>query len=304
MPEKNQVNLKHKDRLFRFIFKDKKDLLSLYNAINDSNYTDENALIVNTMENVIYMSMQNDLSFLIYGMLNIYEHQSSWNPNMPLRDFLYTAEVLKGYLAEHDYDIYGSRLVPIPTPQSVVFYNGTKEEPERQTLKLSTSFQSKEKKGCMEYECLVLNINYGKNQELMEKCKPLMDYSILIEKIRCYEKRVKSIKQAVNLAIDDCIKEGVMSDFLKRNRGEVSDMILTEYDEQKHIENEKKWSFEEGERIGRKAGERLGRETGKNLVNELNQRLIEGGRMEDLKRACQETEYQKELLKEYGFNEE
>ena len=81
-------------------------------------------------------------------------------------------------------------------------------------------------------------------------------------------------------------------------------MILTEYDEQKHIENEKKWSFEEGERIGRKAGERLGRETGKNLVNELNQRLIEDGRMEDLKRACQETEYQKELLKEYGFNEE
>lgn len=73
-------------------------------------------------------------------------------------------------------------------------------------------------------------------------------------------------------------------------------MILTEYDEQKHIENEKKWSFEEGERYGR--------ETGKNLVNELNQRLIKDGRMEDLKRACKEAEYQKELLKEYGLNKE
>ena len=87
---------------------------------------------------------------------------------------------------------------------------------------------------------------------------------------------------------------------LKRTLGEVSNMILTEYDEQKHNENEKKWSFEEGERYGKETGKALG----KNLVNELNQRLIEDGRMEDLKRACQETEYQKELLKEYGFNEE
>ena len=291
MTETKKVNRQHKDRLFRFLFKEKKELLSLYNAVNGSDYTDEDALIVNTMENVIYMGMYNDLSFLIYGVLNLYEHQGSWNPNMPLRDLIYTVDLLKGYIEEHDYDIFGSRLIPIPTPQSIVFYNGTREEPERQILKLSDSFQSGEKKGCMEYECIVLNINYGKNQEIMEKCRTLKEYALLIAEIRKYEKEEKNIEKAVERAIDECIREGVLSDFLTKYRGEVTDMILTEYDEQKHIENEKRWSYEDG----RKEGE----QTGQERMNELNRRLMKDGRLDDLNRSFQDQEYQKKLLKEY-----
>ena len=125
------INTQHKDRLFCAIFRGKKELLSLYNAINETAYTDENALIVNTLDNAIYMTMKNDVSFLIYGVLNLYEHQSTWNPNMPLRDFLYVSQQIKKMVEEKGWDLYGSRLVKIPTPQAVVFYNGKekKEDP-------------------------------------------------------------------------------------------------------------------------------------------------------------------------------
>ena len=143
----------------------------------------------------------------------------------------------------------------------------------------------------MEYECIVLNINYGKNQEIMEKCRTLKEYAILIAEIRKYEKEEKNIEKAVERAIDDCIREGVLSDFLTKYRGEVTDMILTEYDEQKHIENEKRWSYEDG----RKEGE----QTGQERMNELNRRLMKDGRLDDLNRSFQDQEYQKKLLKEY-----
>ena len=176
------INTQHKDRLFCAIFRGKKELLSLYNAINETAYTDENALIVNTLDNAIYMTMKNDVSFLIYGVLNLYEHQSTWNPNMPLRDFLYVSQQIKKMVEEKGWDLYGSRLVKIPTPQAVVFYNGKRGQPERQILKLSDAFENQEKPGCMEFQCLVLNINYGQNRELMEKCKPLLDYAAFILK--------------------------------------------------------------------------------------------------------------------------
>ena len=157
---KNIINRKHKDRLFCSIFKEKKELLSLYNAINETNYTDEELLTVNTLDNAIYMTMKNDISFLIYGILNLYEHQSTWNPNMPLRDFLYVAQQIKIMIDENEWDIYGSKLVKIPTPQAIVFYNGKEYQPERQILKLSDAFEKMDRKGCMEFECVVLNLMY------------------------------------------------------------------------------------------------------------------------------------------------
>ncbi|MCI8745248.1 MAG: hypothetical protein HFI25_06185, partial [Lachnospiraceae bacterium] len=94
---RRKVNRKYKDVLFRFIFRDKKDLLSLYNAINGTDYKNPEELEINTLENVIYMKMKNDLSFLVGASMNLYEHQSTWNPNMPLRGLFYFAELYERY---------------------------------------------------------------------------------------------------------------------------------------------------------------------------------------------------------------
>ena len=313
------INTQHKDRLFCAIFRGKKELLSLYNAINETAYTDENALIVNTLDNAIYMTMKNDVSFLIYGVLNLYEHQSTWNPNMPLRDFLYVSQQIKKMVEEKGWDLYGSRLVKIPTPQAVVFYNGKRGQPERQILKLSDAFENQEKPGCMEFQCLVLNINYGQNRELMEKCKPLLDYAAFIDRIRHYEKQELNLENAVQQAIEECVKEDILAEYLRTYRSEVTNMILSEYDEQKHIENEKRWSYEDGREDGyadgredgyadgREDGYADGREDGYedggNKVSRLYELLILDGRREEMEMALTDRELRHQFMVEYKLIE-
>ena len=87
------INRQYKDRLFKRIFRDKKDLLELYNAMNDTNYSNPEEIEVNTLEGVVYMGMKNDVSFLFTEVLNLYEHQSTFNPNLPLRGLLYFAKL-------------------------------------------------------------------------------------------------------------------------------------------------------------------------------------------------------------------
>lgn len=289
MTQDVKVNRQHKDRLFHFIFNNPKELLSLYNAMNGTSYTNTNDLTINTMDDIIYLSMKNDVSFLIRGVLNLYEHQSTWNPNMPFRNLLYVGDLLKGYVAEHDFDIYGSRPITLPTPIAIVFYNGIEERPERSILKLSDLYEVKGKKGCLEFETLVLNINYGKNRELMEKCQILMEYSIFIDRIRSWKKKLMTMEEAVNKAIEECIRENILSNILKKHRNEVFDMILREYDEEAHIKKEKEWSREEGMVEGQKR------------ITSLYQKLLEEERMGDMQKALKDDAYQKQLLKEYGL---
>lgn len=103
-----KINRKYKDRLFRFVFRDKKDLLELYNAINGTDYHDAEELEVNTLEDVLYLGMKNDMSFLLDTSMSLYEHQSTWNENMPLRGLLYFAELYQRYLEENGYRLTGT----------------------------------------------------------------------------------------------------------------------------------------------------------------------------------------------------
>ncbi|WP_346708817.1 hypothetical protein [Massilistercora timonensis] len=120
------ANRNYKDRLFRFVFNNKKDLLDLYNAISGTDYNDPEELEVNTLENVLYLAMKNDLSFLIDAELNLYEHQSTYNPNMPMRGLLYFASVYNRHISSREINIYSSSPKEFPFPQHIVFYNGTK----------------------------------------------------------------------------------------------------------------------------------------------------------------------------------
>lgn len=224
-------NRKHKDELFRMVFSKKEDLLDLYNAINETNYKNVDDLEVNTLENVLYMTMKNDVSFMIECTMNLYEHQSSYNPNMPLRGMIYFARLYNKYVDQRKLNLYSSTLQKIPTPRFIVFYNGFKEEPDRKILKLSEAFLMK--KGCLECEATMLNINRGRNRILMERCRRLEEYSIFIDTVREHSFRdCISLEEAITLAIDECIEKGILPDVLKKQRAEVFAVILETFDKE------------------------------------------------------------------------
>lgn len=181
-----QVNRNYKDRLFRSIFREKKNLLSLYNAMNGSHYTDEEQLEIFTVEDVLYLNFKGDVSFLVDPCLYLYEHQSSYNPNMGVRGLLYFAQSYNKYMELHKLNRFGSKLLRLPKPIFVVFYNGTTWQGEETTIRLSDCFEDDGVEPCVEVVARMININYGKNKELMEHCKPLMDYAIFVKKVRDY----------------------------------------------------------------------------------------------------------------------
>ena len=183
-----KVNRKNKDRLFNFLFgqpENREWTLSLYNAVNDSHYTDETQITFNTLKDVLYIGMRNDTSFLISGVMNVYEHQSSYNPNMPVRQLEYVSRLFSGYINEHRLNKYGETLIKLPTPKLVVFYNGEKDSPDEYFLKLSDSFNPPPGvEADVEVKVRMLNINAGRNRKLMNACKPLEEYAWFVEAIR------------------------------------------------------------------------------------------------------------------------
>ena len=207
------ANRKFKDSLFRMVFKSKEDLLDLYNAINGTSYTNTEELEINTLENALYLTIKNDVSFMIGCTMNLYEHQSSYNPNMPLRGMVYFAQLFSKYTEQRKLNLFSTTIQKIPTPKFIVFYNGLQKEPDRKILRLSDAFQYEG--GCLECEATMLNINYGKNSELMDKCKRLEEYAIFIATVRKYaiDKNI-GLEFAISKAIDECLKKDVLRDIL------------------------------------------------------------------------------------------
>nr|WP_288885546.1 hypothetical protein [uncultured Blautia sp.] len=260
---KKQVNRNYKDSLFRMIFGNRKAALELYNAINHSNYQNPEQLEITTIEGAIYMGVKNDLSFLIDSVMNLYEAQSTRNPNMPLRGLIYFARVYQGYVEKRELDIYSGSRIKIPLPQYIVFYNGSQEEPDRREYRLSDAFERKQDSYCLECVATVLNINTGHNRQLMENCSLLWQYAFFVSKVRLYlERYPENLEGAVDMAVEECIEEDILADFLKKQRGEVKDVILTEYNAERHIKNEKKLSYEEGVKEGIEKGMEQGLEQG------------------------------------------
>ncbi len=246
--DKLRLNRQHKDRLFRYLFKDKKYLLELYNALHNSNYTDPEELEVVTMEEVIFMKMKNDLSFMIDSHLNLYEHQSTWNPNMPLRGLFYFSQQYEGLLGAGNANIYGKKRIELPTPAYIVFYNGSDMAEDRRNLCLSDSFSMGRGSGCLECTCEVININRGHNSELMDKCHRLWEYSEFVSEVEANIQTGMGRDEAIQSAIDRCIEQDILTDILKTEKSEVFHMIfLTEYDERKHL----RYTYEEGREEGR-----------------------------------------------------
>ena len=232
---KKKVHRQVKDKVFRFIFeKDKEALLQLYNALNETSYEDASQLQVVTLESAVYIVMKNDLAFILAGTLNLYEHQSTYNPNMPVRFLLYLGQEYQRIVEEAQQSLYGRRQITLPAPKCIVFYNGEQEIPEEQIIRLSDAYRDYDGEADVEVKVRLLNINYGHNKKLMESCKSLNEYAQFVELSRQQAKKKGNTKEVMREVIDYCIKNDILADFLKKYRGEVLGMILEEFDVEKY----------------------------------------------------------------------
>lgn len=245
------VNRKYKDTVFRMLFADKSNLLSLYNAMNGSDYHDPSKLQIITLENAIYIGMKNDLAFVIDTNLFLYEHQSTYNPNMPLRNLFYISSEYQKMVDSNK--LYSSTLLEIPAPHFVVFYNGTTKQEDRWYNYLSDSFHNFSGIPDLELKVVTLNINKGHNKKLMEQCQTLNEYAQYVEKVRTYAKE-NNLDNAVERAVNECIRDGILADFLTQNKSEVIAMSIFEYDE-KAV---RQVYYEDGLEAGRKDGIKTG----------------------------------------------
>ena len=260
MQESVTINRTYKDRLFKIIFEDKKELLSLYNALTGKNYQNPDELEINTIDDVIYMHLKNDMSFILDDWQNLFEQQSTFNPNQPLRGFFYFADLYKvKYFGKK---IYSTRLLKIPTPQYIVFYNGTANMPDKKELRLSDAFQQPTEQPDIEVVAHMLNINYGHNKELMDRCRKLKEYAQFIDIIRHYLKENEhwTNEQAISKAIDDCIQNNILRDILQKERLRVMASILSEFDEVGYKEMIRQEAYEDAYEEGHEAGLEEGRE--------------------------------------------
>ncbi len=280
------VNREYKSSVFKAFFSIKENCLALYNAVSGTDYPPDTDLQIETLENSIFMKIYNDVSFVISGTINLYEHQSTINPNMPLRDLFYITDMYKAIAMKQKNDLYGYDMIRLPNPTFMVFYNGQDEAPEKEILRLSDSFENKTENPGLELLVHFININFGHNEELMGKCKPLRDYAILNLRVRENLKTGMAIREAATEAVDSCIKDNVMRDFLIKEKAGVIEMHVLDFDEEKHDRLLKEY-----------AGERM-------RIKDLAQMLSRGGTEADLRRFHDATEEEIQMAKkELGLSD-
>ena len=261
-----KINKEYKDRLINFIFgreENKEWTLSLYNAVNGSDYKDASIIRFNTLKDVLFLGMRNDTSFMIADVMSVYEHQSTFNPNMPLRMLQYVGDLYAGYITENKFNKFGKTLIKLPTPKLVVFYNGEDETDDEVILELRDSFEKEtQEKADVNVRVRMLNVNYGKSTELLDACKPLAEYAWFINEIRKHQKSGININRAVDISITEMPEDYMIRDFLVIHRQEVQGMLDTEYNETEVMELFK----EDGRREG----------ANKHLVAQVCKKLAKG----------------------------
>lgn len=234
------VQSKVYDSLFIAVFgkdseRSKRWRLELYNALNNTNYKDPNALKLNTLENVLFIKMHNDVSFLIDSQLTLYEHQRTTNQNMPLRGFFYFAQLYHKYLIDAEEQLTTSKMIKIPNPNYIVFYNGDTNRDEDYEMRLSDAFMIEDKSGKFEWTERVLNINKDYNLSLQNKCKALYDYIQFTSRINENKEKGMTNEKAIDEAIDWASEQNLLEGFIKEQKAEVKMTLLTEFNEEASI---------------------------------------------------------------------
>lgn len=253
--EKARANLHYKDTVFRMLFLDKRRLLGLYNAVSGRSYTDSEKLRIVLLESAVYMGMRNDVAFIIDTRLCLFEHQATVNPNMPLRFLQYVSAEYEKLIVTNN--LHRRGLVKVLNPHFVVFYNGAEKCAERQELRLSAAYEMQEEEPELELRVQVLNINEGFNEELKKACLTLKEYMQYVDRVRGYAEEM-----SIDEAVDECIREGILKDFLLQNKAEVKRMSIFEYNEEDVRQILREEAYKEGLEKGIEEGIEKGIEEG------------------------------------------
>ena len=304
----------YRDRLFNFIFGNEEHpewTLSLYNAVNHTSYTDPSLIELTTIRETLYLGMHNDVSFLIASLMNLYEQQSSYNPNMPVRLLQYAGNMYERYIVGHRKNKYGRTLIQLPVPKLVVFYNGPDERPEAEDLNLSDAFPPELREASdIQVRVRMLNVNLGKSEGLLETCKPLAEYAWIVGAIRRNEKALKGavddsilLENAIDRAIDAIPDDFIIKRYLETHRAEVKGMLLTEYNEAQAMELFREEGRVEGRAEGRVEGRAEGRVEGRaegeDRLARLMKLLFGQRRFEDAQRATTDAAFRDQLYREF-----
>ena len=243
--KKDNVTSKFKDNVFCMLYRDKKNLLELYNALNNSAYTNVDDLQVTTLNGGSYMKYKNDASFLLCMSLYMFEQQSSKNPNMPLRFLHYVSDVFRELFSNSM--LHRRSMIKIPVPHFVTFYNGLEKWIEDEDeIRLSDMYEISTDNPELELKVRVININ--KDVHILNKCKTLRDYMTFVNKVR-FKMGVEGddVRIAVTEAMDECIDEDILVDFFEKHREEVVEVSIYDYDE----EDVRRTLFEEAKEMAK-----------------------------------------------------
>ena len=232
-------NREYKSDVFGMLMEEPGYALEVYNALNHSDYRDPGLVEVCSLERGISLSVRNDAAFILDMNLSVYEHESTVCPNMPLRALIYVTNILEQWVKKQN--IYGRKLVKIPTPRFAVFYNGVEDQPELYQLKLSDAYATPMEEPELELACTVYNINAGMNRKLLSECPVLEQYMMFVGYVREYLGAYpeKDLRKAIDKAIDRCIREDVLREFLIRRRREVTKVTQLDYTFDRRIELER-----------------------------------------------------------------
>ena len=264
-------NREYKSDVFSMLMEDKVYALQVYNALNDSSYDDPEQVEVCNLESGISLSIRNDAAFIVDTDINIYEHQSSVNPNMPLRALIYFMAIVHSIINKKD--LLSSRLIEIPTPHFAVFYNGRENRPEKEIFKLSSAYSKPAEEPELELICTVYNINPDKDKELLRKCEVLNGYTSFVELVRKNE--AEGLENPIEKAIDYCVNNHILEKFFKERYAEVLKSMAIDMTFERRVELIREEEKEYGRKEGHKEGLQEGRNQAhvvdiRNLMNNMN----------------------------------
>ena len=248
------MSREYKSDVFSMLLEDKKNALEVYNALNNTNYADPEEVEIVKLEKGVSLTIRNDASFIIDMNISFYEHQSTYSPNLPLRNLIYLANTLEEWLKKNTRDLFSTRRIKIPTPYFVVFYNGLQKRPEYEELRLSQSFYHETETPQLELICRIYNITPHQNTTIKEKSPVLSGYTSFVEKVRTYQNENRNVDEAVELAIEDCIREHILEDFFRKRKDEVKKVTHLDYTWEQREKLIRREEYEQGVEFGIERG--------------------------------------------------
>ena len=292
----------YKANVFSMLYEDKENIMDLYNGIYDDKCTDPNDITINTLksedgvEGGIFAKFKNDLSFICGAYLNLFEHQSTINRNIPLRMLIYVAKLLSGMVETKQ--IYRENAVRIPAPRFVVFYNGLKDAPEKEVLRLSAQYGTDAEDPELELKVTVYNINTDKGGEILQKSRTLREYMMYVDRVRLSMEGINDEAEkrtVMEKVVDQCIEEGILSKLLTERREEIIMTSILQYDQAAHEAALHDDGYDEGYEAGEKRGE--------DMLGKLILALQTSGRDEDITKAASDCNYRQKLYKELNISQ-